>query len=912
MCRKSIYLVSFALLLSVSSNASAELAGHWQLDGNLDDLIGSANGTFTGGTPSYGAGMVNRAVVFDGADDYLELPLAPSPTTYTITAWVKPSRTDAASIIARTSSAGTTTHWSHQLRITSSGVFEHYTWDGSARIVTGTTPIEADAWHFVAAIATNGGDVRLYVNGQEEGTATTVGTLWADGDRYHVGSNSGNAMGWLEGMVDDIRIYDHILSEVEILGAMAGQVWPYAWGPVPADGAMLEDTWVNLTWRPGGHAVSHDVYLGDSFDDVNDGVGDTFQGNQASTMLVAGFAGFAFPDGLVPGTTYYWRVDEVNDSEPNSPWKGDVWSFWVPPRKAYGAVPADEAQFVLSDVTLEWTAGFNAKLHTVYFGDNFDEVNNASGGAAQTTTTFAPGVLDPDKTYYWRVDEFDPPATHKGDVWSFTTLPEIEIMDPNLVGFWKFDEGTGTTVVDWSGHGNHGTLRNGPQWVLTGYNTGALELDGKDDYVSVLLDASETEHTAAMWFRTTNANCGLLTVVQNDLGGGGHDRHIYLSAGRLMSRVWDDETITMNGVNLADGLWHHVVHTYGGSAGGQKLYADGVLQTSGTKAQSDFDWQERINIGFSNDAAQNYFEGLLDEVHIYNKALSDEEIAALIQGDTKLAANPVPARHATVDIRDISSLSWSAGDTAASHDVYFGADIDAVANADSGSPQFQANQAGTSLSLADLVEFGGGDYYWRVDEVGSDGTVVAGTLWKFTVPDYLIVDDFESYNDLAEDDPASNRVYLTWIDGYGTTTNGAVAGNLDVPFMAQGHDSAQAMPLGYDNAGKTSEATRTLVSKKDWAAHGVTKLVLWFRGDSANAADRMFVALGNAVVYHPDDAATQDSGWNEWVIDLQEFANLGANLSDVASITLGFGTRGAPVATGGTGTVHFDDIRLVR
>jgi hypothetical protein len=74
----------------------------------------------------------------------------------------------------------------------------------------------------------------------------------------------------------------------------------------------------------------------------------------------------------------------------------------------------------------------------------------------------------------------------------------------------------------------------------------------------------------------------------------------------------------------------------------------------------------------------------------------------------------------------------------------------------------------------------------------------------------------------------------------------------------------------------------------------------------------MFVALGNAVVYHPDDAATQTGGWNEWVIDLQDFANLGANLSDVASITLGFGTRGAPAATGGTGTVHFDDIRLVR
>ncbi|UCF16750.1 MAG: hypothetical protein JSW59_04655, partial [Phycisphaerales bacterium] len=117
----------------------------------------------------------------------------------------------------------------------------------------------------------------------------------------------------------------------------------------------------------------------------------------------------------------------------------------------------------------------------------------------------------------------------------------------------------------------------------------------------------------------------------------------------------------------------------------------------------------------------------------------------------------------------------------------------------------------------------------------------------------------------------------------------------------------------YDNAGRTSEATMTLpAGKSNWTEHGVTKLEIWFRGDSANAAERMFVALGNTVVYHPDDAATQDTGWNEWVIDLEEFANQGTDLTNVGSISLGFGTRGAPVPTGGTGTVHFDDMRLIK
>ena len=117
------------------------------------------------------------------------------------------------------------------------------------------------------------------------------------------------------------------------------------------------------------------------------------------------------------------------------------------------------------------------------------------------------------------------------------------------------------------------------------------------------------------------------------------------------------------------------------------------------------------------------------------------------------------------------------------------------------------------------------------------------------------------------------------------------------------------MPYSYDNNMMVSEATKTLVYPKDWTEEGVTKLSLWFRGASGNAAERMFVALDNAVVYHDDASATQITGWNEWVIDLAAFA--GVDLTNVGSITIGFGTKNSPAA-GGTGTMYFDDIRLVR
>jgi len=701
MHRKLIYLVSFVLVLSGSGHASAELVGHWKLDGNLDDSAGSANGTFTGGTPSYGAGMVNQGLVFDGADDYLELPSPTNPTTYTIAAWVKPARTDAENIIARTSSSGPTTHWSHQLRINSSGVFEHYTWDGSARIVTGTTAIEADTWYFVVSIATNNGDVRLYVNGQEEGAATTVGTLWGAGDRYHVGSNSGNAMGRLEGMVDDIRVYDHILSEVEILGAMAGEVWPYAWAPDPADGALHADTWVNLSWRPGGYVVSHDVYLGDNFDDVNDGVGDTLQSNQTATFYVAGFPGFVYADGLIPGTTYYWRIDEVNETEPNSPWKGDVWSFMIPPKTAYAPDPADGAESIVLDVTLSWTGGFGSKLHTVYFGDNFDDVSNAAGGLPQGATTYTPYPLKLAKTYYWRVDEFDAIETYKGDVWSFTT------------------------------------------------------------------------------------------------------------------------------------------------------------------------------------------EGAV--------------------------GNPNPANGA-VDVKQTQIITFSPSVFAASHQLYFGTDKDAVKNADTGSPEYIGTRNLGSESYDPGKLEWDTIYYWRVDEfnnVNPDSPWV-GNLWSFTTANFLVVDDFESYNDLNPDDPESNRIFNAWLDGYGVPTNGSMVGHENPPFAEQTvvHGGRQSMPFSYDNSVGYSEATLTLTYPRDWTEKGVTTLTIWIIGDAANAAETLYVALnGNAIVTNDNPNAAQVDTWTEWNIDLQVFADQGVNLTNVDTISLGLGNKNNPLA-GGSGMMYFDDIRL--
>jgi hypothetical protein len=192
-----------------------------------------------------------------------------------------------------------------------------------------------------------------------------------------------------------------------------------AYNPTPADGSFYNDTSVSLGWSPGDTAVSHDVYFGSSFDDVNDGTNGTFQGNQAATSFIAGSPGSVYPDSLAAGAIYYWRIDEVQAD--GTKHKGDIWRFWIPPKTAYAPNPADGDEFVDPDATLSWTAGLGAELHTVYFGDNFDDVNNGSGGQSQESTIYTPDLLESEKVYYWRVDEHDGVATYKGNVWGFTT-----------------------------------------------------------------------------------------------------------------------------------------------------------------------------------------------------------------------------------------------------------------------------------------------------------------------------------------------------------------------------------------------------------------------------------------------------------------------------------------------------------
>ncbi len=438
MCRKMICLISLVLVLGLVSNVWAGLIAHWEFDDGSGttarDSSGKGHDGALQGDPQWVTGMIGSgALSFDGTDGLVEAGDDGSLSltdALTITAWVSVHDLNTYYFIVckqPSGTAGDNYPGNYEFRtVVDSGAlqFGHQEAEGEQfTFYTSDSSIAVEQWHHVAVTVAKGDLVEFYIDGVAAGSSeqlTNFGVL--NDEPVRIGGRK-DGYSFFNGLLDDIRLYDRALSATQIQKLFEGfpPTFTIAEKPDPADGALHEDTWVTFGWSPGDFAVSHDVYLGDNFDDVDNGVGDTFQGNQAGTMLIAGFPGFPFPGGLVPGTTYYWRIDEVNDADPNSPWKGNIWSLSIPPKTAYDPDPANGAEFVDPNAILTWTGGYGAKLHTIYLGDNYDDIDNATAGASSGTTSYDPGTLEREKVYYWRVDQFDAIETHKGDVWAFTT-----------------------------------------------------------------------------------------------------------------------------------------------------------------------------------------------------------------------------------------------------------------------------------------------------------------------------------------------------------------------------------------------------------------------------------------------------------------------------------------------------------
>jgi hypothetical protein len=537
--------------------------------------------------------------------------------------------------------------------------------------------------------------------------------------------------------------------------------------------------------------------------------------------------------------------------------------------------PKDGAEDVPVDVSLNWSSGFYAIKHDVYFGTSFDDVNSATATndpagvykGSQTTDSYQTSRLEMSRAYYWRIDDISAEnAVSKGSVWRFTTEPfayplTAENISATASSSNSPDEGPEKTV---NGSG------------LTG-----------DQHSSILSD---------MWLSSSG-----------EPGSAGIQYEFDKSYKLYQMLVWNyNGSLILTSYGLKEVTIEYSTDAINWTQLGNVTE---LAQASGAD-----DYASNTTIAFDGvpvkyvkiTANSNWGDGAFDRY-----GLSEVRFLYI----PLRAREPQPGSGAT-NVKPDVTLIWRAGREALEHNVYISIDEQAVVN--SNVPVSIVTEALDGPLSLDLGE----TYYWKVNEVNMAEvlTMLEGEIWNFTIRNFLVVDDFESYNDLPVEEEDSNPVYLTWADGFDNPTeNGSTIGYVE-PFQPSMeyrivHSGSQSVPFMYDNNLKYSEAVLSLSPPQDWTKHGVKVLSLYFHGDPNNTVEQMYVKVNDSkVVYGGDSTDIKPTEinhierglWKQWNIDL---ASLGVDLQNVTNLVIGFGDETNPTA-GGSGVVYFDDIRL--
>ena len=609
-------------------------------------------------------------------------------------------------------------------------------------------------------------------------------------------------------------------------------------------------------------------------------------------------------------------------------------------------IPADGAIGVAQPL-MQWTAGDGAIFHDVYFGTSPDlTAADLKGNHVPFTMYFHIPGLEPGVTYYWRVDEVTMDGTiTQGEVWSFTSAPYAAYSpEPRDGDKWISVD----TQLSWlpgqnaTGHEVYfGTDRAAVEardasvykgsTIAPTYDPGPLQQE--TTYYWAVDETGTTPQAGDVWSFTTT-------------GGGGGIKGEYfnnttLAGAPVLVRI--DPEVNFNLVGVGPGApvpvdgWSArwtadleiaVADTFVFSVNcqdGTRLWIDGELiidqWITPTVTSKYFSLPIHLERGIHSLRLEYFDSGgdAVEELAWSTPTMSERIIPAGPLQPPVRAREPYPADGAGNIAQDVI-LSWIAGDGAAQHQVYFGDDEDAVANATTADAAIYRGQQALEETTYDpgLLEWGKA-YYWRVDEVNVANAVSVwtGGVWSFTAADFIVIDDMESYDD---DIDGGTAIFQTWIDGVDNGTGSYVGyevadkGTFGETVIV--HSGRQSLPLDYNNAvlPNYSETDRTFAPAQDWTVNGVDTLVLHVRGGSGNDGSQpLYVAIedsaGNiGVVSSTDPAILTTAAWTEWRIALSEF---GVNAAAVQKIYIGVGNRNAPVP-GGAGLIYIDDVWVVQ
>jgi len=640
------------------------LTGHWKLDetsGSItyDSSVYGNNGKLSNTPPTWTTGYVDGALDFDGVDDYVSLANnAITTTEFTIAAWAHQNGTCGGSnqsgviFMQRDDNVGD--NRSAVLLYTDNGPEAC----AAIRSSVGTAQILSspkqnyNEWHHYA-ITLNSDDFIFYIDGSEVDREANyqLGDYVTSIDHVYLGKHaySGGAQGFLNGLVDDARIYNSALSAADIQDLYTGiepATTPDAhWMLNETTGTIVHDsvgtndgTLSNTppTWTGG--------YINGALD--FDGVDDRIRaigykgvtGTQSKTCAAwvktthAGAVISSWGDYNVDGARWLLKTDATGTLRVSVGGgyivgseiiTDDNWHFVAAVLESDGSPNADEIKLYVDGVE-----DTNTTANSQAITEGSVNADVMIGAFYTGSYYYCNGIIDDVRIYS--------SALSAANIYDLYTGTEPAVTPD---AHWKLDEMSGTIAYDSAGT-NHGTLGATPPIWTAGYINGALNFDGIDDYV-IINDADEFKDygTVSLWFKNNKESYGT------------DDGVIFISNQdyKPSLQIWfnddsDDEfKVYANNGTTSETLsvsqlvpsfdryaWHHIALSYDHL--GVHVYLDGEhigdMNVTGSFTEDGGD----IRLGRKGSLNMSYFEGPIDDVRVYNRTLSAEEIEAIYFG----------------------------------------------------------------------------------------------------------------------------------------------------------------------------------------------------------------------------------------------------------------------------------------
>ncbi len=955
--KRVFFILSLLLVLGLflSSVASADLVGWWKLDGNAVDSSGKGHDGVLFGGPQWVSGIMGGALKFDGVDDRVEMPgtsqAAGFPGTsgeITWTMWIRvPANGTAKTIMCQGPAGGTHVAGNRSINVETTGkLMVRANGVGTLTSFSSAATVNDDQWHHIAvtiAFDTSGvNDTgKVYIDGDlNKGYAVTTANINANaaaGATFIVTLGKGPNV--FDGTIDDVRVYDKVLSVGEIQSIMKGG--PQAANVSPADGATDVPRDATLNWSPGQYPSTHDVYLGTVFADVNTASRTDPKGILASKGQAA--TTFTPASLLAYGQTYYWRIDEVNQSADGTIYKGGVWSFtaepYAYPIKPASATASNSAAGMGPEKTIDGS-GLTGDLH----------------GTDPTTMWQTSGTLP-----NWIQYQFDEAyKLYDLTVWNTNQIIETSVglgakrvtieysVDGTtwtaLANVPEFAKATGT-----AGYAANTTVRlGGPvaKYVKLSINStwGGTALTGLSEvrFSSIPVQARAPQ--------PANAAIGVKVEASLDWRPGREaaSHQVYFGT---------DPNAVAKGIGAAKTVADHG-HTPGAMNFGTTYYwkIDEVNTITYPGEVWSFTTQEYAAVedfeSYTDQQGNSVFDiwidgftnGLSGSVVGYasaaNGTFGETQIVHGGRQSLPFEYNNVKAPYYSEAERTLDTTENWTTNGADTLSLYFRGYP--LAFVDQGNNAYTVSGGGADIGgTADQFRFvykqlsGDGSITARVDsQTNTHATARAGVMIRETL-------DAGSRHATIAVTPGSSVTFQSRAGTNGATTTTTVAGGLKAPYWVRVTRTgttfkAECSPDGktwtqagtnltlavtnnvYIGLAVTSHAAAQ-ISTAEFSSVATTgtvtgqwqALALGATQRSNSPASFYLVVEDKAgkkkMVVNANLAATTLAAWTEWRIPLSELSSAGVNLASVRKITLGVGDSASPKA-GPAGMLYFDDI----